>query len=44
MLRVCQSIRTSSLPDKENEGDLRCPVADRDQKHPTVVAATQANT
>jgi hypothetical protein len=25
-------------------GDLRHPVADRDQKHPTVSAATQANT
>src|SRR5262245_60414302 len=25
-------------------GDLRNPVADRDQKHPTVLAATQANT
>ena len=25
-------------------GDLRHPIADRDQKHPTVSAATQANT
>src|SRR5262249_6137974 len=25
-------------------GDLRRPIADRDQKHPTVSAATQANT
>jgi hypothetical protein len=44
MLRLCQSIRPPSLCDRENQVDLCYAVTDRDQRHPAVSTATQANT
>ena len=43
MSPVCQSIRTPIAARQRKPGDLPHPVADRNQMHPTVSAATQTN-